>query len=309
MDIKQVTGVTLYDMPYGKEYYEALIREYTGFDDPEAYLNYVESLIDTYAIRIADYDDIPEGPIFDGNDPNAVIDHIKDAMKDDFPEIEDVDYEMIVAPDAMADLLGATSAFYVLAALDDPLGDQKLTLVGDYSDSDFLTIAHESYPGHMYQNIYDATINKTPDIIRILNIAGYTEGYANYVEEYSAGYADEPVLASYEKDLNTYLTLNCILSDYKMHYSGEDGRDVLAQMIGVGKDSEVISPLIRQLQLSPGIFIKYYISGAMIKDLHQKVNEAAGKTISDLDFHTAILAHGPMPINLLYTYVLNDFSY
>ncbi len=309
LEIRQSEGATLFDVPYGREYYEQMVFEYTGYEDMDAYVAYVESLIDEYAQKIASYTDIPTGPIYDSDDPNAVIDHIKTAMTNDFPQIEDVDYKMIIAPEPLADLLGATSAFYVLAALDDPLGDQKLTLVGDYSDSDFLTIAHEGYPGHMYQNIYDATINKTPDIVRILNIAGYTEGYANYVEEYSAKYADEPILASYNKDLETYLTLNCVLSDYKMHYLGEDGKEDLVDMIGVGDDSELISPLLRQLQLSPGIFIKYYICGAQIKDLHDEVDEVAGKTISDMEFHTAILSHGPMPIDLLYEYVLADFSY
>lgn len=311
LTIKQADGATLYDVPYGKEYYEQLVYTYTGFDDMDEYEAYVEKLINKYAFKIIELysQDIPTDPIYDSDDPNEVIAHIKEAMQEDFPTTSDVAYEMVIAPKALESLMGGTTAFYVIHALDDPQGSQELTLVGDYSDSDFLTIAHEGYPGHMYQNVYDANENETPYVLKVISIGGYSEGYANYVERYSVKYADNPLLAELNKALETLTTLYCVSIDYKMHYLGQDGAKDLAALIGVGEDSDLISPLIKQLQMSPGIFIQYYVSGALFDDLYQEVNEISGKEISDLEYHTAILAHGPMPLDILREYVIADFSY
>ena len=50
------------------------------------------------------------------------------------------------------------------------------------------TLAHEGYPGHMYQTQYFAATN--PDWIRyILAPGGYVEGWASYVEVLSYNYA------------------------------------------------------------------------------------------------------------------------
>ncbi len=310
LTVKQIDDATLFDVPYGPEYYAQVVYATTGYTDMDEYRTYLESLELRYASAILEgYSDGLDGDIiYDSDDPEAVIAHLKEAMKEDFPETKDVEYKMIVAPDAMVSLMGATSAFYLIGALDDDTGVQQMTLVGDYDDSDFLTIAHEGYPGHMYQHIYDDNENDTPYIIKMLAIDGYTEGYANYVERYSAKYADDPSLAGVQKDLESFTTIMCLLLDYDMHYLGKEDTSDLAAMIGVSNDSPLLDPLIRQVQMSPGIFIKYYVSGSQIADLHDEVDEVAGKDISDFDFHTALLSHGPMPIELLRNYVLEDFS-
>lgn len=49
-------------------------------------------------------------------------------------------------------------------------------------DLDFYTtLAHEGYPGHLYQTTYFASTNPAP-LRSLLNFGGYTEGWATYSE-------------------------------------------------------------------------------------------------------------------------------
>ena len=45
----------------------------------------------------------------------------------------------------------------------------------------YTTLAHEGYPGHLYQTVYYASTK--PDPLRsIFNFGGYVEGWATYAE-------------------------------------------------------------------------------------------------------------------------------
>ncbi|WP_289445788.1 DUF885 family protein, partial [Klebsiella pneumoniae] len=45
----------------------------------------------------------------------------------------------------------------------------------------YTTLAHEGYPGHLYQTTYYASQNPSP-IRSLLNFGGYVEGWATYAE-------------------------------------------------------------------------------------------------------------------------------
>ena len=51
------------------------------------------------------------------------------------------------------------------------------------------TLAHEGYPGHLYQNVYYAARNDDP-VRYLLDYPGYSEGYATYVEVFSYSMMD-----------------------------------------------------------------------------------------------------------------------
>lgn len=52
----------------------------------------------------------------------------------------------------------------------------------------FTTLAHEGFPGHLYQTIMSYQ-SGLPAIRSILNYPGYVEGWATYVEMMSYHYA------------------------------------------------------------------------------------------------------------------------
>ena len=69
----------------------------------------------------------------------------------------------------------------------------------------FTTLAHEGYPGHLYQTTYYANTN--PDPLRnLLNFSGYVEGWATYAEMCSY------YLSSLEKPYATLLQKTALSS-------------------------------------------------------------------------------------------------
>ena len=68
----------------------------------------------------------------------------------------------------------------------------------------FTTLAHEGYPGHLYQTVYYSA-TKHPPIRDLLSFGGYTEGWATYCEMLSYYYS--PVSYTH---LDVYKRQECI---------------------------------------------------------------------------------------------------
>lgn len=84
----------------------------------------------------------------------------------------------------------------------------------------FTTLAHEGFPGHLYQTVMTYESGIEP-VRSILNYSGFVEGWATYVEFQSYHYAglDDDVATILE--LNQDATLSLYAStDIGIHYEG-----------------------------------------------------------------------------------------
>lgn len=315
LDVRQEDGTVLADLEYGKEYFENLVYDYSGFKNVDDYEDYIlgqyEAVIGDVLGLLGQYDASELDAIMYGNftfsnhdNPNDVLSYLKEAISEDFPSVSDVPYNMVELPEQFGVLMPGVGAFYLIGTLDDQDATQQMMLNGTYSQSDFLTIAHEGFPGHMYQNIYMRDI-ELPYIYSLFANAGYTEGYANYVQRLSAKYTDDPKAAEiYE--LNDTLTYIVILElDAQLNFYGEDISDDVEEMFGLtGSDAE---GLIEQLQFMPAGFICYYGSGLQFDDLYAEVT-AVNDSVTLKDFHTSILNAGPLPIDLLKEIIYKQYG-
>lgn len=84
----------------------------------------------------------------------------------------------------------------------------------------FTTLAHEGYPGHLYQTIFFESTD--PDPVRsILNFGGYVEGWATYAEmcSYYLMPLSKTQAAILQKNSSVILALYA-LADMGIHYEG-----------------------------------------------------------------------------------------
>ena len=124
----------------------------------------------------------------------------------------------------------------------------------------FTTLAHEGYPGHLYQNVYDRSQNH-PLLSYALNFNGYTEGWATYAEIYSYKYL------GYKKEEIGILRNNMIVSlclygicDIGIHLLGWSADDVYAFLLQNGSyDRETSDSLYENIIDEPGSYLKYTI--------------------------------------------------
>lgn len=120
-------------------------------------------------------------------DPVGILTDLKKRITDDFPEIPDVNYNIKYVSKALEDY--TSPAMYFIPQLDNlDINSIYINSSGTSASELYPTLAHEGYPGHMYQTQYFAATN--PDWIRyIIAPGGYVEGWASYVEVLSYNYA------------------------------------------------------------------------------------------------------------------------
>ena len=306
LDIKQADETILSNLDGGKEYYASLIYKRSGFSDMNQYYEYLKQMQNNSYAEMSEIamnieEDIIEADYgvyyTDLDNPKDLIEKFKERLQLDFPTIPSFDYQINTIPLELSKLLDGTAGFYVFSAIDDSDATQQIMLSEDYTAEDFIVIAHEAYPGHMYQNLYANNLD-LPLIRKMLRFVDYTEGYANYIEAYITNYANNPDVAKFIRLSNKAFYAQLLIWDYEINYLGENILPAMNNAVG----ENAAQSLYYQLQYNPAAYAHYYVAGSLIEDMYSRFEN----TMSIKEFHENILKHGPMPINLLKSELIED---
>lgn len=303
----------LYFSPNGKEYYEAMLQGRVGTDmtvkEVKKYLeNKKKELFQEAMTLITSNPELAEVSGFsdlvysDFTSVEQTLDYLKTVIPEDFPQIDNLNYEIITVPDAWKD--NFSPAAYLQGKIDAPIDTPELIYInGEYSQTLFDTIEHEGYPGHMYQHTYFKQQKDIPTVRYLIDYNGYSEGWATYVEWNGYKYApvEDKALLEY-KSLNDRLTAVFIcLMDIGIHYDGWDYDEYKEYWNeNFGEVSE--DTMLEQYNLfieTPTNYLQYYLSGFLFQDLYNKAEEKLGDKFSAVDFHDVILSTGPSSFDIL----------
>lgn len=297
----------------GKKYYECLVKSQTGSDKTpsewikkfEHHISFLKTELQNISKKAPSAFNAVYNFSFDNSDCETILEQLKEDMKDDFPEISDVDYTVTEIPASLQN--STTAAFYMIPPLDDSTKNSICVNKANISSSSPLlpTLAHEGYPGHLYQTNYFREHNSYP-IRQLLSFIGYSEGWGFYVENLSYKYLDfgnyndvkEEICRIYEinNELN-YLVAS--LADLYVNYEGytrEKLQEYLQTYKLPAKNSNRIFETVVQ---DPTIYLKYYTGYMEIVNLKTKCEEKLGKDFNLKEFHKVILDTGPCPFSLL----------
>ena len=168
----------------------------------------------------------------------------------------------------------------------------------------FTTLAHEGYPGHLYQTTYYSATS--PDPVRnVLSFGGYTEGWATYSEMLS--YYFTPLTR--EQALLTQRNASVILglyalADIGIHYDGWSLLDTVAFFRDYGiRDTSTVEEIYSLIVTDPGNYLKYYIGYVEFLELKKDAIKKWGDKFSQERFHKAVLDVGPAPFDILRKYI------
>ena len=294
-------------LPKGKDYYEQVVEALTGSTRS------VEEIRDMTrrqmtedleamerVMKISEKEvnaSIPQNP-------TSILQDLQTKITTSFPELPDTTYEVKYVPKAMQEHL--SPAFYMIPAID--AYNENVIYVNEAQIGNtmalFTTLAHEGYPGHLYQTVYFANTN--PDPIRtILNFGGYVEGWATYAEMCSY------YLAPLTKDQATLLQKNSsivlglyTLADIGIHYDGWSREDAIAfyKKYGIG-DEDNINRIYDLILGSPGNYLKYYVGYVEFLELKKDWVKEYGSQASQKEFHKAVLDVGPAPFKVVEKYI------
>lgn len=312
------TGLS--SLPSGKKYYELLVKSETGSERS------VEKLQDMARTQImedfgalqkavagAGYGNTDksgtapasdfysgQGVILEDSNPLSILTLLQGKMENSFPALPSADVQVKYVSESMEEYL--SPAFYMIPAIDNFKNNVIYINAGQMTDdlSLFTTLAHEGYPGHLYQNVYYMSQNPAP-IRCLLDFGGYTEGWATYTEMMSYYYAPIPKTTATIMQKNNSILLGIYaLADIGIHYENWSLEDTVRffQGYGIG-DADSIKNIYELIVQDPANYLKYYVGYLEFLELKKEAIERWGDSFSQMRFHKAVLDTGPAPFWIL----------
>lgn len=314
-------------LPNGKEYYSYVVERDTGsprsvseikkliHDQISSDLLSIQTLLSkdpelasrpVSAEAPPDKSDIFLQNQIDRNQPEQILTLLEQKSSAAFPAPPDVTAQVKYVPNAMEPYL--SPAFYMIPAIDDQ--SENVIYINQSRNVDtlklFTTLAHEGYPGHLYQTTYFAEKNTEP-LRSIFNFSGYVEGWATYAEmcSYYLSPLPKDQAALFQK--NGSLTLGLYAAaDIGIHYDGWSVPDTVRFFSDYGiKDTDAIQEIYNLILSDPGNYLKYYVGYLEFMELKKKAMKIDGDEFSQKNFHRAVLDVGPAPFDIVSKYAVD----
>ncbi len=295
----------LYYFPEGKEYYEHLIRHNTGsgrsIDEIKKLINDRIMACAKEISSVMEKEDVFDQAMEEADryslafsDAKNALSYLRTQISDAFPMPSQVSLHVLSVPPSLSEYL--SPAFYLVPPLDCETENCIYVNTPQIRDdlSFFTTLAHEGYPGHLYQNAMFYSTN--PELLRcILSYPGYSEGWASYAELYSyrlSGLSEDAALL---QEKNMLLTL-CMyaMADIHIHYDGytEDGLKDYLNGFGI-TNKQGIHEIYLQILAEPANYLKYTVGCLEFLALKEEMQDLLKENFDPITFHEAILATGP----------------
>ena len=290
--------------PEGRKYYEWYIQQSVGVTDTIQELEQQtrrQISEDITGMEEAVNEAKQAAAILENGKAERILEKLKKGIGTAFPEIPKTSLRIKYVPEEMQEHL--SPAFYMIPAID--YTEENVIYVNQIQMRDdltlFTTLAHEGYPGHLYQTIFFE--NMDPDPVRsILNFGGYVEGWATYAEmcSYYLMPLSKTQAAILQKNSSVILALYA-LADMGIHYEGWSRMDTVEFYARYGiKDAETVDKIYDLILGSPGNYLKYYIG--YVKFLELKKEWIKSGNQSQKEFHKAVLSVGPAPFEIVGKY-------
>ena len=296
----------------GREYYEYLVKDTTGSG-----MSVEEMQAQTEAQRKQDlaelaqiaknHPDIGQKCVnyqLPTEERELILKDLQGKMQQDFPSPPEVSFQVKEVHPSLEEY--TAPAFYLTPPIDDvsqnciyinkSKGDEKIQL--------YTTLAHEGFPGHLYQNVMERSCGLEP-IRSLFGSSGYVEGWATYVEMQSYYYADveQDVSAFLQKNQSALLSLYAT-ADMGIHHDGWTLRDTIdffaAYQIA---DKATIQQIYQLIVEEPAHYLKYYIGYLEFLNLKEYAKEKFKEDYSDYKFHAALMKMGNAPFYILKEYL------
>lgn len=320
----------LASLPLGREYYAWLVGRSTGsslsmgeikallyphFESTYSQLHDLLNEENAIELWLLNQDSFPL------LSPDEILADLKSRMAKDFPDFPGTFLLPSADPDLSVKNVSPSlqdycaPAFYLTPPLDDT--ENNVIYINEKSTPQglnlYTTLAHEGYPGHLYQAVYSQrTMQQQNDapVRQLLWYGGYLEGWALYVEflsyDYAAALAAEQgntdaafayAIEKYNRDMQ--LCLYALL-DISIHYDGapyEQAAEVLG-VFGI-TDPDTTRRIYDYIAEEPSNYLKYYLGYLELLRLKDAARIKWEEDYSDLRFHTFLLDCGPSDFTTL----------
>ena len=300
----------LCNFPQGKDWYSHLVMTETGSSRSVSELKELTNaqiltdLQDSQQVLSANPNILEETDSITES-PETILQTLQSKISNAFPSSAEVDVKVKYVPSALEEYL--SPAFYLIPAIDN-FNENTIYINQGHSLTDinlFTTLAHEGYPGHLYQTTFFA--NTDPDPVRnLISCSGYVEGWATYAEmcSYYLAPLSKPHATLLQKNNSIILGLYAT-ADIGIHYDGWSLNDTINYFAAYGiEDASIIAEIYNYILGDPANYLKYYVGYLEILELKKEYMNQKETNFSQKEFHKELLELGPAPFEIIRNYML-----
>ncbi|MDE7390757.1 MAG: DUF885 domain-containing protein [Lachnospiraceae bacterium] len=296
----------------GLSYYEALIKDNTSSNMTPKEL---ASFLDNYMISImADLFLTPEEGFDEAENYDMGMDTAEEMLnflienvEKDFPKPVTTQYDVQYLPESSE--TENITAYYVLSRIDD-ISENNIRVNRSAVKDDqillYTTLAHEGFPGHLYQHTACCKDSNLPNIRKNLDFIGATEGWAQYVGNCSLDYLDlseDAKSALFINDILSYVVISRV--DVGVNYEGwdmQDTYDYLSTFYEVDDNFEDEDNLVAEFYYmviaDPASFIPYTIGYIKMIEMRNEAEDELGSDFDAVSYHEWLIGMGAAPFEV-----------
>lgn len=242
-------------------------------------------------------------------DAAGMLTDLQQRMQGQFPPVSGEQTTVTVRPVSPSLEKYTAPAFYITSPRDDSSQNTIHINTGKTPRGLelYTTLAHEGYPGHLYQTVYynrNALEQEERPARELLWYGGYLEGWALYVEFISYDYVSElmqaqgrsadAVMAEVEKHNRSMQLCLYSMLDIMIHYENASYDQIAEVLEGFGiTNSNSIRSVYAYIAQEPCNYLKYYLGYLEILSLQERARKLWGNGYSDYRFHCFYLDCGP----------------
>ena len=256
-------------------------------------------------------------PYFSELAPEELLAIFEEKAKELVPDLNmDINTTVKLVPESLQD--NFSPAAYFVSPLDETK-NESIYLNPKYLEDKnyiFTTLAHEGYPGHLYQRVYSKGLGLNPLRLVIRN-SGYTEGWATYVElkayDFVDNYASEglQLALEYLKCNDIYNGLINVRLDLAINYEGQTLKEFTATLNDLVGDPDAYTtatakPIYEQLIETPTNSAEYFFAWCKMDDMHSRAVTALGDLFNEVEFNTVLLSLSSAPLDM-YEEVIDEY--
>ena len=234
-------------------------------------------------------------------DTKKDLDYLKKLISPILPELPEHNLALTDVPPELKNQFAP--AAYVIPAMDD-WKDNIIFLNDPSRDTTLLlTLAHEGYPGHMYQYIYQRSMDNLGLMQRAGNFGGYAEGWAQFAEfltvEKQQQYDKDYVRFNFDYNQIVNSILPAIVS-IQVNYYGYTKEAVENKITEMGLDGKYIASIYYNMVVDqPFYYFDYAIGYCQLAQLYRDTKNELGDKFELPVFLKTYLDLGPGSFDLI----------
>ena len=292
-------GRSLYNMKGGLDYYKNLLQAKSNTKGaPKEIFDLVDKALDKEIRGLMTVSMTSKGKELGERiprkDPVQILEEHKKNLKKLFPSPAKVQYTVSYLDPSVAN--DGVVAYYLNPTIDDIRNNViriNRSAVKDTNEM-YSTLAHEGYPGHLYQMTW--FLNTKPHPIRsVVGHIGYSEGWAMYVEDAMWQFSGlKKKAVEYNRTLTNINYMLPAAIDIGVNGLGWKREDVINYVNSKGLDGNAAKELYEAVIKDPAIYIPYGVGLAQFLTMKYQVVEKLGSKVLK-ELNEVFLTNGDRP--------------